>query len=242
VGYNQAVINFEDLQAGTQPSQLCFSGGGISSPGGEAPGSTVCASLETSGDNAGAMLFDATCGGQEADGTDRSGCSGKSGAKRRRPGDTDLFQPLQGNVLILQTNRQNYQYSDPNDDRDGGCFSLNFTTDSFAGSFSDVLLSSVTLLDVQNRPATITAQLKDGTETVVQSEKGEDGGIQTVDINADQVSSVDICLVRSGAVDDISLCVAPISTDERLLRELPAVELPTTGAAAGAASSAIILV
>mmetsp|Transcript_60104 Transcript_60104/g.143227 ORF Transcript_60104/g.143227 Transcript_60104/m.143227 type:complete len:539 (-) Transcript_60104:193-1809(-) len=228
VGLSPVVIDFEALAAGTQPVNVCFAGGGISTSSSFpfAYNNSVCADLTTNGDNNGAMIFDATCG-QDADGTDTSGCSGRAGGKGRKPGETDLFQPLQGNVLILQTNRPNYvdKFSAPSDDRDGGCFTLDFTTDSFRENFESVLVASVTLLDVINRRAEITARLEDGSELFLKSAKGENGGIQTMDINADKVKSIDFCLMREGAVDDILLCLAPVeSPSSRLLAELPTVD------------------
>ena len=74
-----SVIDFEGTAPGDQPTTLS-SGAGISGP--PVPGSVII-----SGSRHGPMVFDATCGGGPA-----SNCSG---------GDADLFQPAQGNVLIL---------------------------------------------------------------------------------------------------------------------------------------------
>jgi len=209
----------------------CACGGGSQLYSG-AP-ETVCVSLSTTGDNAGAMLFDATCG-QEPGGTDSSGCSGKLGGGRKKPGDTDLFQPLQGNVLIPQSNREDYLRSEPNDDKDGGCFLFDFSTASFEGTFSDVLVLSATLLDIERKRARIFAYHKDGTKTKVKSERGENGGIQTVDVNAEQVQSLEICLKRSGAIDDISLCLAPHVEAAEETRRLHAGQRPAAAPTAAA--------
>jgi len=211
-----AVIDFNDLREATQPNQVCFSGGGISSRGTYA--GDVCANLTTTGNNNGAMIFDATCG-QDPESTYRGDCSGRLGDLKLVHGDTDLFQPLQGSVLILQDNGYGSAYSEPNDDRNGGCFIFDFATLAFQASFSNVFVTSVTLLDVQSIVAKIYPHLTDGSVTLVQSKMGANGGIQTVDINANGVQQLEVCFEREAALDDIRLCLIPDSGSSRRLSE-----------------------
>eukprot|EP00403_Amphidinium_massartii_P037409 CAMPEP_0178455208 /NCGR_PEP_ID=MMETSP0689_2-20121128/45782_1 /TAXON_ID=160604 /ORGANISM="Amphidinium massartii, Strain CS-259" /LENGTH=480 /DNA_ID=CAMNT_0020081219 /DNA_START=16 /DNA_END=1458 /DNA_ORIENTATION=- len=209
-GHISASIDFENLQAGFQPKQLCFTEA-ISAADAQL-NSTVCVDLETSGRNNGAMIFDATCGGP-SNATEPSGCSGPNE-------DSDLFHPLEGNVLILQRNNQGHPLSIPNDDANGGCFKFSFDTPSFKALFSSVVVASSVLLDIEESPVNFSAQVAAGGVLEVQSQVTADAGIQTVLLDFEDVLVLEVCLPGSGAVSDIELCLQKSQwSGSRLLME-----------------------
>ena len=133
------------------------------------------------------MIFDATCGGGPA-----SNCSGD---------DDDLFQPAQGNVLIIS--EIGNSSSNPNDAFAGGTIDLDFA--GFDGGVVTVV--SLKLLDTEEDG---TAQLYDGglggtLLTTVALPIVGDGGISTISIDVDGADFLRITLGGSGAIDDISL-------------------------------------
>jgi len=185
-------MDFENLPVGSRADRVCFTQG-IS---GFLADPSVCVDVKTSGGNAGPLIFDAACGGL-ANGTDSSGCSG---------GDTDLFQPMEGNVLILQEDR--FPSSIPNDDASGGCFTFYFNSSAFKSRIARVYVASVDLLDIEEAPAEITALLSGGGTVAKQSAIGVDGGIQQVEVNADGVTALEVCYTGdSGAVGEVALCL-----------------------------------
>mmetsp|Transcript_40457 Transcript_40457/g.95148 ORF Transcript_40457/g.95148 Transcript_40457/m.95148 type:complete len:515 (-) Transcript_40457:148-1692(-) len=216
----EATLDFEGLPVGSAPTKICFSEGITTSSSKYGP--SVCIDLETSGPNAGALIFDAACGGP-ADGTDDSGCTGgdqKKDSKSKIKRDSDLFQPMEGNVLILQNNnnvsrsgklKNNiFPSSLPDDDTDGGCLKFFFNTPSFLLDFKRVDVVSTVLLDVEeNVEAKITAY---PSGDMKMSGFTEDGGIQTLSLGFQEVQVLDICLPGSGAIGDVVLCLDQITT------------------------------
>jgi len=186
---------------------LCFTAG-ISAPELSLDAS-VCVDLETTGNNHGALIFDAACGGP-SDGTDNSGCTGGFG---NAAPDTDLFQPFEGKVLILQNNNPiEYPSSLPNDDTHGGRFIFDFGTPSFKNNFRRVYLQSAVVMDIEEFPAKLKAQLADGSIVKAESVPGADGGIQTILIPADGVSTLNVTLKGSGALARLNLCLEEVSS------------------------------
>mmetsp|Transcript_41407 Transcript_41407/g.97229 ORF Transcript_41407/g.97229 Transcript_41407/m.97229 type:complete len:802 (-) Transcript_41407:160-2565(-) len=221
-GLLTAVIDFEGLNVGDQPTKLCFTRG-ISSFDSTLDDS-VCIDLETTGENAGAMIFDATCDGP-IDGTDRSGCTGGDQRPENRSkvkADTDLFNPSQGNVLILQRDgnvsrsgklKNNvFPLSLPDDDEDGGTFKFIFNTSSFREKFSSVFVASSVLLDIDQGKVRYCAYTQGGGEEKATSDLTEDGGVQTVQLDFEDVLVLEVVLRRDGALGDIALCLDPSTT------------------------------
>lgn len=133
-----------------------------------------------------AMIFDATCTG---------GCTG---------GDTDLFQPGQGNVLITS---EDLDGSDPDDaDVPGMQFDLNF-----AGFGSGtVTVNSLVILDVDEGEEGGTIQLFSGgpggtlLATIAIPVTG-DGSLATIPIGVSGVDFLRVNLNGSAAIDGIDL-------------------------------------
>lgn len=171
---SSAVVDFENLQPGDQPDQI-RSGEGIS-------GDAISGFVRISGDGHGPMIFDAACAGGPA-----SNCTG---------GDTDLYQPTQGNVLIISEDGDS---SDPDDDGRGGIIEFDFS--SFGGGF--VSVGSLVLIDAEEG-GTVTLY-RDG-EIIDQTFLGgvSDGEMEYRFVS--EVSGVDFMRIElggSGAIDDI---------------------------------------
>ncbi len=123
----RAVIDFEGIPAGDQPSEVS-AGYGIS-------GDDISGEVAIGSNTAfGPMVFDATCGGGPA-----SNCSG---------GDNDLFLPGQGGVLIIS---EDGDASDP-DDFGGPCPTGASANDapSYAEDADDITTDCTLVLDFED--------------------------------------------------------------------------------------------
>jgi hypothetical protein len=115
--------------------------------------------------------------------------------------DTDLVVPNgnNGNVLIIANNAQNDQI--PNDNAFGGVFRFDFTT----LQYEYAKVNSFLLIDNESDGGTVKLTFKDGnTETLTLPETG-DQQQDVVDINKDNVITMEIILEGSGAIDNINL-------------------------------------
>lgn len=178
-------VDFEGLAEGSTVSALS-NGSGIS--GGAVSGAIVVFADRTGSDPTvnDAMIFDADC-----DGGPSSNCTG---------GDDDLFQPGQGNVLIISDNND---AANPNDAFACGTIDLDFAGFDSA----DVKLVSLKLLDTEEAGL---LELFDGgiggavLASVVLPVVG-DGGISTIAVNVDGADAMRVTLGGSGAIDDLQL-------------------------------------
>ena len=115
--------------------------------------------------------------------------------------DTDLVVPNgnNGNVLIIANNAQNDQI--PNDNAFGGVFRFDFTT----LQYEYAKVNSFLLIDNESDGSEVKLTFKDGnTETLSLPETG-DQQQAVVDINRDNVITMEITLEGSGAIDNINL-------------------------------------
>ncbi len=169
-----SIIDFEGPLPGFQPTTLS-TGDGISGP-------PVPGTVTISGSRHGPMYFDGTCRGGP-----RSRCTG---------GDTDLYQPTQGNILILSEDGDS---NDPDDDGRGGWFELDFS--GFGAGY--VTVGSLVLIDAEEDG--LVTLYRDGV-VVNQAVLGgvADGTMEYRFVSA--VSGVDFIRIEmsgSGAIDDI---------------------------------------
>ncbi|MEP3636421.1 MAG: SdrD B-like domain-containing protein, partial [Paracoccaceae bacterium] len=106
-------------------------------------------------------------------------------------GDTDLTASGD-NVLIISEDNDS---SDPDDNAGGGTIWFEFDTPSF--------VSSINVLDAEEGGR---IRLFDENDQLIQEitiPGGVDGGIQTIDIDVDDVAQIDLTLNGSGAIDDL---------------------------------------
>ncbi|PZC48441.1 MAG: Flp pilus assembly protein TadG [Chloroflexi bacterium] len=172
-------IDFEDgLSPGETITQLSV-GQGIS--GLQIPGFVTVATI-VEDDNYGAMIFDGECGGGPA-----SNCSG---------GDADLYQPEQGNLLIIS---EDGDAGDPDDLGAGGTITFDF---SFFGTGA-VTVESMAIIDAEED---VTVRLYQGavlvhTEFVTAVTDGS-MAVRFID-GVEGITYMEVEFVGSGAVDDI---------------------------------------
>ena len=174
------VIDFEEgLSAGNGVTQLSV-GQGIDSD--EQIGGYITVTVDPAPPNFGAMIFDANCGGGGA-----SNCSGN---------DDDLYQPEQGNVLIIS---EDGDPLDPDDSNTGGKITFDF---SFFGSGA-VTVESLVILDADE--AIIVRQFQGGVpvHTEVLSAAGHGQKALLFIDGVPGITSLEIQFAGSGAVDDI---------------------------------------
>ncbi|QFT63617.1 hypothetical protein [Roseivivax sp. THAF30] len=111
--------------------------------------------------------------------------------------DYDLGFADQGNAIIISEDGDAH---DPDDNAHGGTISFEFTTPSEVKSLS--------ILDVEEHGGTIDLFDADGNVlNSLEIPAGRDNSQQTLEINTQGVSYMDVNLVGSGAVDD--LCYIP---------------------------------
>lgn len=115
-----STIDFEGPQPGFQPTDLT-TGSRISEP-------PISGKVTISGSEYGPMYLDGACNGGPA-----SNCTG---------GDADLYQPAQGNVIILSEDGNS---NDLDDDGGGGWFELDFS--GFGPGY--VTVGSLVLIDAE---------------------------------------------------------------------------------------------
>ncbi|MEM9567818.1 MAG: hypothetical protein AAF974_05875, partial [Cyanobacteria bacterium P01_E01_bin.34] len=107
-------------------------------------------------------------------------------------GDRDLASNTLGNVLILS---EDGDTSDADDNAAGGTFQFAFN--------NLVAINSITVLDVEEG-GTIEAFGADGSSLgIVDIAATANGAVGTVDVNAEEVSSLNVTLNGSGAIADI---------------------------------------
>ncbi|MPZ99311.1 MAG: hypothetical protein GEU80_08235 [Dehalococcoidia bacterium] len=126
-----------------------------------------------------AMIFEATCGGGPA-----ANCTG---------GDSDLYQPGQGNVLVVSDGNA----ADPGDITHGGWLQFDFT--GVTGGMVDV--TEITVIDTETAP-TVYFQTSGGV-TSAGLPVTANGGIDTWLVGEQDVLGMRIVFGDSGAVDDI---------------------------------------
>ena len=109
-------------------------------------------------------------------------------------GDFDLATENQGNVLIIS---EDGDASDPDDKAGGGTIRFQWS--------EDVLVKSIGLLDIEETGGSITAYDDDGEllRTVAIPDLG-DNSLGQVDINTAEVAYLDVNLVGSGAITELS--------------------------------------
>lgn len=184
-----SVIDFEGLAEGTTVSSVS-AGAGIS--GDDAGGSVSVFGLNPNFPaNNTAMIFDATC---EPGGT-ASDCSG---------GDSDLFQPSLGNVLIIS---EDLDSSDPDDADEAGAF---FKFDFSGWGTGVVTVLSIDVLDVEDTEGGAKIELYSGGEGGVLLDTVDipftgDGGLATVNVGTSGVDFMRVSLNGSGAIDNIQI-------------------------------------
>ncbi len=194
-----ATIDFEGLAEGAIISNVS-SGSGIS-------GDPLTGSVTVFGSNPDidggatntAVIFDATCTpfGNAAD------CTGE---------DPDLFQPAQGNVLIIaedlvDTTPADGLVDDP-DDALTGQFQFDFTGLDCAS----VTVNSFVYMDVEDAETTGAQVAFTTTGSPVNVDilpSTGDGGIDTLDVSVSNVLTMVVDLKGSGAIDDIIITCEP---------------------------------
>lgn len=185
---DEVVVDFEGLSEG-QVVVTLSSGNGVSGP--PVPGD-ISVSTDSNGSVDAAIIFDATCEG------DQALCSGD---------DPDLYQPAQGNVLIIA---ENNDFSDPDDETLGGTISFDFSNFTFdAPGTGTVTAINVQILDVEEAGGEI--RLYDSSNNLISTlaiPVVGDGDIELLDLlNTAGVASMQVQFAGSGATDDWRLFV-----------------------------------
>ena len=189
-----SIINFESgLTAGDTPSTLSV-GNGMA--GADLGFVSVTGFNPDIAGNA-AMVYDATCGGQTVPVTDPAFdpgmCSGD---------DADLYQPLQGNTLIITEDGDS---SDPDDA--GNPFTY-WAFDFTSWGPGEVTVENMLLADIDIGQLGGTITVLDAADTVLGvfpiPELG-DNTKETVEINTAGVASMVIGPMGSGQIDDIAI-------------------------------------
>ncbi|MEM8718707.1 MAG: hypothetical protein AAGE84_05295 [Cyanobacteria bacterium P01_G01_bin.39] len=110
-------------------------------------------------------------------------------------GDSDLASDTLGNVLILSEDGDS---SNPDDNATGGTFYFDW--------HDPINLESVSLIDVEDIGGSISAYSEDNQVlgSFDTSNLTDDGGTGSVDIGLDDVSRMELTLVGSGAIAEIS--------------------------------------
>lgn len=182
---NFTVIDFEDnFSSGDTPTTLSH-GNGIS---GDYVDGTVTISgydfTSSQGDGGnGPMIFDATCNFQP------NNCTGN---------DNDLYQPGQGNILILS---EDGDASDPDDERWGGLIEFDFS------NFGDgqVTIGSLVVVDSEATSVVEIKLYRDGNLIAVENVNGAgDGQLETrFPTPIPDIDFMTVIMEDSGAIDDI---------------------------------------
>jgi hypothetical protein len=173
-----------------------------------------------------AIIFDSTCAG----GPDPSGCTG---------GDPDLYQPAQGNVLIVAENLTDAGsdgiVDDPDDDALGGTLSFDFS--GFGFGLGEVTVVSVTILDAGDGGETPPGDFifhTTGGDLTIPIDAVADGGINVQTFlsgaGVTGVVSFDVAFSGSGATDDVRVLVqepTPETTPQTTPETTPTEPPPT---------------
>lgn len=183
-------VDFSGLPVGQRVSQVAL-GQGIS-------GSSVASALlgingantirisgqraDRSGDGNRAMTFDGECGGNP------EGCSGN---------DDDLYEPGQGNLLIVS---QDNNADDPNDNHDGGHIDFDFS-DFGPGA---VTVTSLEVFDVSHNGAAVYLYADGELIEAISIARGGTGERATVEVDTSGVELMRVTVEDSFAVDNLA--------------------------------------
>ncbi len=204
-----SVINFESgLSAGDIVSTVSV-GSGMS--GADLGTVSIYGTNPDVGGNT-AMIFDATCGGQSVavsdPAFDPSMCSGQ---------DPDLYQPLQGNTLIITED------GDSSDPDDAGGTATYWTFDFGTWGPGEVTVDSIVITDVDFGQVGGTVTVYDSAATVLGvfaiPELG-DNTKETVDINTAGVATMVVAPAGSGQIDDIRITADSPIIDLELTKDV----------------------
>lgn len=184
------VIHFDRLPAGQRVSEVSFGQGISGFSTGEVPLSALGASrvlvqaqrLDRGGDSNRAMIYNAECAGSAGS------CSGNDG--------DDLFQPGEGNLLIVS---QDNDGSDPNDNHDGG--SIEFDFSEFGPGA--VTVTSLEIIDVSQNGAAAYLYADGELVEEVAIARGDTGELGVVEINTPGVDLMRVTVEDSFAVNDL---------------------------------------
>lgn len=184
------VIHFDQLPAGQRVSDVSFNQGISGFSTGEIPLTALGASrvrvqaqrLDRDGDSNRAMIYNAECAGSA------ESCSGNDG--------DDLYQPGEGNLLIVS---QDNDGGDPNDNHDGG--SIEFDFSEFGPGA--VTVTSLEIIDVSKDGA--AAYLYADGELVgeVPIPRGDTGELSVLELDTPGVDLMRVTVEDSFAVNDL---------------------------------------
>jgi hypothetical protein len=185
-------MHFDTLPAGQQVSEVALNRGvsGIST--GALPLSLLGSSgvrvhaqrRDKEGDSNRAMIYNGECEGSA------ESCSGNDG--------DDLYQPGEGNLLIVS---QDNDGSDPNDNHDGGHIEFDFS-DFGPGA---VTVTSIEVVDVSHNGAAAYLYADGELVKEVPIPRGETGELSVVEIDTPGVDLMRVTVEDSFAVNDLSL-------------------------------------
>lgn len=182
---NFTVIDFEDnFDSGDTPTTLSH-GDGISGDYVEGYVTVTGYDFTSSQGDGGndPMIFDGTCNNQP------NNCTG---------GDNDLYQPGQGNILILS---EDGDAGDPDDERWGGVIEFDFS--NFGDGY--VTIGSLVVIDSEADSVVEIKLYRDGSLIAIANVAGAgDGQLETRFVTpVPDIDYVVITMEDSGAIDDI---------------------------------------
>ncbi len=179
------VIDFEDsFASGDEPTELSY-GNGIS--GDQVEGTVTLSGYDftaSQGDGGNEpMIFDGTCNFQP------NNCTG---------GDNDLYQPGQGNILILS---EDGDQNDPDDEAHGGVIEFDFSNlgDGY------VTIGSLVVIDSEADSVVEIKLFRDGVLIAVENVAGAgDGQLETrFPTPVPKIDYMIVTMEDSGAIDDV---------------------------------------
>jgi len=183
-------MHFDTLPAGQQVSEVALNQGISGRSTGTLPLSLLGTSsvrihaqrLNKEGDSNRAMIYNAECEGNA------ESCSGNDG--------DDLYQPGQGNLLIVS---QDNDSADPNDNHDGGHIDFDFS--NFGPGA--VTVTSVEVFDVSHKGAAVYLYADGELIKEVPIPRGETGELSLVEIDTPGVDLMRVTVEDSFAVNDV---------------------------------------
>ena len=184
------VIHFDQLPAGQQVSNVSLDQGISGFSTGALPLSALGASgvrvqaqrLDRDGDSNRAMIYNAECAGTA------ESCSGNDG--------DDLFQPGEGNLLIVS---QDNNGDDPNDNHDGG--SIEFDFSEFGPGA--VTVTSLEIIDVSHDGAAAYLYADGELIEEIPIPRGDTGELNVLEINTPGVDLMRVTVEDSFALNDL---------------------------------------
>ncbi len=204
-----SVINFESgFNSGDRPSTLSVGTGMI----GADLGTVSVFGFNPDVPGNAAMIFDATCGGQTVavtdPGFDSTLCSGD---------DSDLYQPLQGNTLIIT---EDGDASDPDDAANPFTY---WTFDFTSWGPGEVTVEQLLLADIDFGQIGGTVTVLDATDAVLGvfpiPELG-DNTKETIVVNTAGVTTMVVGPMGSGQIDDIQITADSPIIDLELTKDV----------------------